>query len=61
MNQQEYIEREHERAQRLLEFVQGELRNMFVGARFKFTIDLFVYLSPEIQQLLKEGRIKAPD
>jgi hypothetical protein len=58
MTNQDLIAREMERKDRLLEFVKGELRNMYVGARLKFTSDLFVYLSPEITELAKTDLAK---
>jgi hypothetical protein len=52
------IETDTERARRLLEYVKGELRNMYVGCRMDFTVDLFVYLQPELKELLREKRIQ---
>lgn len=59
MKDEQYISREFERAGRLREFVKGELRSMYVEARFQFTIDLFNYLKPEIESLLKDKKIDA--
>ncbi len=55
-----FVEREKERARRLSEFVKGELRNMYVEARFDFTVDLFNYLLPEIRSLLTSKQIEPP-
>lgn len=49
-----------DRAQRLLEFVKGEIRDMFVDARMQFTVDLFNYLEPELKELSKSDRINHP-
>jgi hypothetical protein len=48
-----YIGREVERAKRLLEYVKGEVREMYVGARFLFTAEIMKYLAPEITGLQK--------
>jgi hypothetical protein len=48
-----FIGREVERAKRLLEFVKGELREMYVGARFLFAAEVMKYLAPETTELQK--------
>lgn len=53
--------RERARADRLVAFVQDELRNMMVQARLDFTAQLFEYLTPEISELLRQEKIKAPE
>lgn len=57
MTREQYVTRENERATRLLEYVKGELRNMYVGSRMKFTCSLFNYLMPEVQELVRDGDI----
>ena len=58
MDQDKFIEMEKERAKRLVAFVKGELLNMYVDARFDFTADLCVYLTPEIELLLERHQLK---
>jgi len=58
MDTETYKQREDERMARLLEFVKGEVRNTYVGARLQFTIDLFTYLAPEVRELVRSGRIE---
>ena len=57
MTDEKFVEREGERALRLLAFVKDELRNMHVEARFSFTLKLFDYLTPEIKELVRKGSI----
>ena len=57
LTKERYIERENERAKRLLEFVKGELRAMYVESRFRFTIDVFNYLMPELEELKRKGEL----
>jgi hypothetical protein len=53
MNDDVFIGREVERAKRLLEFVKGEVQEMYVGARFLFAAEMMKYLTPEITELQK--------
>lgn len=57
MNKEDFIKRERERARRLLEFVKGEIREMHVEARMEFTVELFNYLRPELEELIRCSRI----
>jgi hypothetical protein len=45
-----------ERAQRLLEFVKGELEHMPVEGRFVFTIEVSRYLKPETDELKRRNQ-----
>lgn len=61
MSPQDRVAQDNDRARRLLEFVKGELREMWVGSRMRFTVEIFTYLTPEIEVLLKEDKIKVPN
>lgn len=51
--------KEHfERADRLLEYVKGEIRNMRIDARMEFVAKLFDYCTPEVKALLEQRRIE---
>lgn len=49
-------QRDMEFQKRLLEFVKGELRELWVEARIQFTIDIMRYLQPEIQEVMRHGK-----
>lgn len=56
MDGSRFLAREDGRAQRLVAFVQGEVREMCVHARFAFTEKLLAYLKPEIEELARNGK-----
>ena len=47
-----------ERAARLLEYLKGEVRDMRIDVRMQFVVDLFLYLKPEVEVLVRQGRIE---
>ena len=49
-----FEKKEKERAQRLLKFVQDELRNMWVEVRFDFAQSLLTWLEPEIKEIVRK-------
>ncbi len=51
MTDDRFREQELARASRLLEFIKGELREMWVGARLDFVAGLLVYLKPELDEV----------
>lgn len=60
MTDEKYQEREMERSFRLCQFAKGELLNMYVEARMKFALEMFIWLTPEIMELKRQGKIKEP-
>lgn len=51
------LQRDYDRAERLLVFVRQELTYMDVKARFEFANGMTSYLKPEIQELLNQGKL----
>ena len=60
MTDEQFMEREMGRAVRLLKFVKEELREMWVDARFQFVLDLLNYLTPEVEEMVRQGQINVP-